>query len=136
MLRERARNLASMADATTIAELVGRLEAYLGQVTGGTGGSANVTGSRAGPAATRGRRCQHCRRAGGRHPSIDLASRYGRTDPANALSRGQEFKILQVMWEAGVAWRDRAGFAKIQDLGVSFSLWIAWKANQSAAHRS
>lgn len=92
-----------MADATTIADMAGRLEAYLSRVAGGparinnltrlTGGASRDTWSldatiASGPEA-------------GQHRLI-LRRDWGGIIQPNALSRGQEFKILQVMWSAGV----------------------------------
>lgn len=92
-----------MADATTIADMAARLEAYLGQVTGGTARLANLVRLTGG--ASRDTWSFDAHIVGGPEAGeqrLILRRDWGGVIQPNALSRGQEFQILEVMWRAGV----------------------------------
>ncbi len=92
-----------MADATTIAEFATRLEAYLGGITRGSVQISNLTRLTGG--ASRDTWSLDATIVGGpeagSHRLILRRDMGGEIQP-HALSRGQEFRILQVMWDAGV----------------------------------
>jgi aminoglycoside phosphotransferase (APT) family kinase protein len=92
-----------MADGTTIADLARRLEAYLGAVTGGAAQVSNLTRLTGG--ASRDTWSLDAKITGGSEASIQhlvLRRDMGGEIQPNALSRGKEFQILQVMFQAGV----------------------------------
>ena len=113
-----------MADATTIAEFASRLEAYLGQLTGGAVRLSNVTRLTGG--ASRDTWSLDASIDGGLEAGLHrliLRRDMGGEIQPNALSRGQEFRILQVMWSAGVCLaRPRWLCEDPKVLGVSFFL--------------
>jgi aminoglycoside phosphotransferase (APT) family kinase protein len=101
-----------------------RLEAYLGQVTAGKVRLGNITRLTGG--ASRDTWSLDAEIEGGPEAGLHrliLRRDWGGVIQPNALSRGQEFKILEVMWEAGVQIaRPRWLCEDPTVLGVSFFL--------------
>ena len=92
-----------MADGTTIADLSKRLEAYLAAITGGTVQLSNLIRLTGG--ASRDTWSLDAAVAGGPEAGLHhlvLRRDMGGEIQPNALSRGKEFQILQVMFQAGV----------------------------------